>query len=135
MAQGIWNGEEEGICRIISFKRGTYVQWSHIFQNMCWEIPIGMKIKSIVYDPPYWENLKISHLLYHMCIFQKVSYYLWRHTSLKIVTHLVLVEILFFWILKINSGQEKKVENKISPLIILNKVMSCVFWRKIIFLW
>jgi hypothetical protein len=42
---------------------------------------IGMKKKSIFYELPYWEHLKISHLLDPMHIFKKISSSLWRHIS------------------------------------------------------
>ena len=35
---------------------------------------IGMKRKSIFYDLPYWEHIKISHLLDPMHIFKNVSF-------------------------------------------------------------
>ena len=43
------------------------------------KFPIGMKKKSIFYDLPYWEHLKISHSLDPMHIFKNVSSSLWRH--------------------------------------------------------
>jgi hypothetical protein len=42
-----------------------------------------MKRKSIFYELPYWEHLKISHLLDPMHIFKSVSSSLWRHISSK----------------------------------------------------
>jgi hypothetical protein len=42
---------------------------------------IGMKIKSIFYELPYWEHLKIGHLLDLMHILKNVSSSLWRHIS------------------------------------------------------
>ena len=42
-----------------------------------------MKRKSIFYNLPYWEHLKITHLLDPMHIFKKNSSYLWRHISSK----------------------------------------------------
>ena len=44
---------------------------------------IGMKRKSIFYDLPYWEHLKIAHLLDPMHIFKNVSSSLWTHISSK----------------------------------------------------
>ena len=44
---------------------------------------IGMKRKYIFYNLPYWEHLKITHLLDPMHIFKNVSSYLWRHISPK----------------------------------------------------
>ena len=42
-----------------------------------------MKRKSILYNLPYWEHLKITQLLDPMHIFKNVSYSLWRHISSK----------------------------------------------------
>ena len=39
----------------------------------------GMKRKSIFYGLPYWEHLKIIHLLDPMHIFKNVSCSLWIH--------------------------------------------------------
>ena len=47
------------------------------------KIPKGMKRKLIFYELPYWEHLKISHLLYPMHIFKNVSCSLWHHISSK----------------------------------------------------
>ena len=43
----------------------------------------GMKRKSIFYELPYWELLKIVHLLDPMNIFKSVSYSLWKNISSK----------------------------------------------------
>jgi hypothetical protein len=42
-----------------------------------------MKMKSVFYELPYWEHVKIAHLLDPMHIFKNVSYSLWRHISSK----------------------------------------------------
>ena len=47
------------------------------------KFPIGMKRKSIFYNLPYWEHLKITHLLDPMHIFKNVSSSLWRQISSK----------------------------------------------------
>ena len=47
------------------------------------KILVGMKWKSIFYNLPYWEHLKILHLLNPMNILKTVSYSLWRHISSK----------------------------------------------------
>jgi hypothetical protein len=47
------------------------------------KIPIGMKRKSVFYELPYWENLKIGHLLGPMHILKNVSSSLWKHISLN----------------------------------------------------
>jgi hypothetical protein len=44
---------------------------------------IWIKMKSIIYELPYWEHLKISLLLDPMHIFKNVSSSLWRHISSK----------------------------------------------------
>jgi hypothetical protein len=45
-------------------------------------MPIGqMKRKSLFYELPYWEHLKIGHLLDPMNIFKTISSSLWRHIS------------------------------------------------------
>ena len=53
------------------------------FETYVEKFPIGMKRKSIFYDLPYWEHLKISYLLDPMHIFKKNSSSLWRHISSK----------------------------------------------------
>ena len=53
------------------------------FDTYVEKIPIGMKRKSIFYEIPYWEHLKIVHLLDPMHILKNVSSSLWRHISLK----------------------------------------------------
>ena len=53
------------------------------FDTYVEKCPIGMKRKSIFYNLPYWEHLKINHLLDLMHTFSNVSYYLWRHISSK----------------------------------------------------
>ena len=47
------------------------------------KIPEGMKNKSIFYELPYWEYLKIAHLLDHVHIFKNVSCSLWHHIPSK----------------------------------------------------
>ena len=42
-----------------------------------------MKRTFVFYELPYWEHLKISHLLDPMHIFKNVSSSLWRHKSSK----------------------------------------------------
>ena len=45
------------------------------------KLPVGMKRKSIFYELPYWEHIKIVHFLYPMHIFKNKSSSLWRHIS------------------------------------------------------
>ena len=51
------------------------------FDTYVEKIPIGMKRKSIFYELPYWEHLKISHLLDPIHILINVSSSLWRQIS------------------------------------------------------
>jgi hypothetical protein len=51
------------------------------FDTYVEKIPIGMKRKSIFYELPYWEHLKIGHLVDPMHIFKNVSSSLWRQIS------------------------------------------------------
>ena len=44
------------------------------FDTYVEKFPIGMKRKIIFYELPYWEHLKISHLLDPMHIFNNISY-------------------------------------------------------------
>ena len=53
------------------------------FDTYVEKFPIRMKRKSIFYNKPYWEHLKITHLLDPMHIFKNVSSSLWRHISSK----------------------------------------------------
>ena len=54
-----------------------------LFDAYVEKLPIGMRMKSIFYNLPYWENLKITHLLSPMHIFKNVSSSLQRHVSSK----------------------------------------------------
>ena len=49
------------------------------FDTYVEKFPIGMKRKFVLYELPYWEHLKIVHLLDPMHIFKNVSSSLWRH--------------------------------------------------------
>ena len=53
------------------------------FETYVEKFPIGIKRKYIFYTLPYWDHLKITHLLYLMHIFKNVSSSLWRHISSK----------------------------------------------------
>ena len=53
------------------------------FDTYVEKFPIGMKRIYIFYNLPYWEHLKITHLLDTMHLFKNVSSSLWRHISLK----------------------------------------------------
>jgi hypothetical protein len=51
------------------------------FDTYVEKIPIGMKIKYVFYELPYWEHLKIIHLLDPMHILKNISSSLWRYMS------------------------------------------------------
>ena len=53
------------------------------FNTYVEKMPKWMKRKSIFYELPYWEHLKIVHLLDPMRIFKNVLSSLWRHIWLK----------------------------------------------------
>jgi hypothetical protein len=55
----------------------------YFFDTYVEKMPIGMKMKSVFYELPYWEHLKISHLLDPMHILKNVSSTLWRQISLN----------------------------------------------------
>ena len=61
-----------------------------LFDTYIEKFPIGMKRKSIFYKLPYWEHLKITHLLDPMLIFKNVSSSLWMHISSKQSDRLVV---------------------------------------------
>jgi len=54
-----------------------------LFDNYVEKFPIGIKMKFVFYELPYWEHTKITHLLDPIHIFKNVSSSLWRHISLK----------------------------------------------------
>jgi hypothetical protein len=60
------------------------------------KILIRMKRKSVFYEIPYWEHLKISHLVDLMYILKNVSYSLWRNISLNKRKKLVVMRDLIF---------------------------------------
>ena len=66
----------------------------YFFNTNVEKFSIGMKRKSIFYDLPYWEHLKIAHLLDPMHIFKNVSSSLWRHISLKKIDTLAVRKAL-----------------------------------------
>ena len=53
------------------------------FDSYVGKLAFGMKMKFVFYELPYWEHLKISHLLDPMHIFKNDSSYLWSHISSK----------------------------------------------------
>ena len=53
------------------------------FDTYVEKFPIGMKMKYVFYELPYWEHIKIAHLLDPIHVFKNVSYYLWSHISSK----------------------------------------------------
>ena len=102
---------------------------SEFFDTSVEKFPIGMKIKSIFYNLPYQEHLKITHLLDPMNIFKNVSSSLWRHKSSKQSETLVVRKYLITSKNKNKIGQDdQKVQDQrqaLVPLIgISKKVMS-----------
>jgi hypothetical protein len=53
------------------------------FDTYVEKMPIGMKRKSAFYELPYWEHLKIGHLLDPMHILKNVASSLGRNISLN----------------------------------------------------
>jgi hypothetical protein len=53
------------------------------FDTYAEKMPIGMKMKYVFYEIPYWEHLKIFHLLDPMHIIKNVSSSLWRLIQLN----------------------------------------------------
>ena len=78
----------------------------YFFHTYVEKFPIRMKRKSVFYDLPYWEHLKIAHLLDPMHIFKNVSSSLWRHISSKQSDTLAVRKDLITQKLKINIGQD-----------------------------
>jgi len=74
---------ERDITKIFNSNGDPMFDDLELFDTYVEKLPIGMKNKSIFYEIPYWEHLKISHLLDPMHIFKNVSYSLWRHISSK----------------------------------------------------
>jgi hypothetical protein len=85
------------------------------FDTYVEKIPIGMKMKSLFYEIPYWEHLKIGHLIDLVHTLKNVSSSLWRHISLNKSEGLAI---------RRDIGQEKKLEERLVPLGLLKKVMS-----------
>ena len=52
-----------------------------VFDTYVEKMPIGMEMKSVFYEFPYWEHIKIGHLVYPLHILKNASYSLWRHIS------------------------------------------------------
>ena len=69
---------------------------------------IGMKRKPVFYELPYYEHLKISHLLYPMHILKMFHLHYGGTYHRNKITHWLLREILFLQKLKRNIGQDKK---------------------------
>lgn len=65
-----------------------------LFDTHVEKFSIGMKRKSIFHELPYWEHLKISHILDIMHKFKNVSSSLWRHISSKGSDRLVVMRHL-----------------------------------------
>jgi hypothetical protein len=83
-----------------------------LFDTYFEKMPIEIKNKYIFYELMYCEHLKIVHLLYPMHILKNVSYYLWRHISLKKSDTMAIREDLLssntkkrHWTIKENRGE------------------------------
>jgi hypothetical protein len=70
------------------------------------KIPTRMKRQFVFYVLPYWEHLKISHLLDPMHILKNISSFLQRHVSPKKLKHWVLGDIFFLQILYNNISHK-----------------------------
>jgi hypothetical protein len=79
------------------------------------KIPIGMKRKSVFYDLPYWENLKIGHLLDPMHILKNVSSSLWRHISWNKSDTMVFMRDLIALNTKRRHWPRNKIRGEASP--------------------
>ena len=95
-----------------------------LFDTYVEKFHIGMKNKFVFYELPYWEHLKIAHLLDTMHIFKNVSSSLWGHINQNKVTHWLLGEVLFLQKLKRNIGEDTKLEERLVPSGLSKKVMS-----------
>ena len=67
----------------------------NFFETYIEKFRIGMKRKYFFYEIPYWENLKISHLLDPTHIFKMVHILYGGTYHRKKVTHQPLGEMLF----------------------------------------
>jgi len=54
-----------------------------LFNNYVEKFSIGIKRKYVFYELPFWEHLKIAHLIDPMLLFKNVSYSLCMHISLR----------------------------------------------------
>ena len=88
---------------------------TEFFDTYVEKFPIGMKRKSLFYELPYWEHLKISHLLYPMHIFKNVSSSLWRHISSKESDRLVVRRDLISSKNKIKHCPRQEIRGEVGP--------------------
>ena len=77
-----------------------------LFYTYVEKFPIGMKRKSIFYDLPYWQHIKVTHLLDPMHIFKMFHLLYGGIYKRKKVTHWLLGKILLLQKLKRNIGQD-----------------------------
>jgi hypothetical protein len=65
------------------------------FDTYVEKMSIGLKMKSIFYELPYWEHIKIGHLLGPMHILKNVLSSLWSHiSSNKSDTLVVMIDLI-----------------------------------------
>ena len=75
--------KEKEIVDMFNSNEETMFDDHEFFNTYVVKIPIGMKRKLVFFELPYWEHLKIVHLLDPMDIFKNVSCSLWCHISSK----------------------------------------------------
>ena len=85
------------------------------FDTYVEKFPIGMKRKSILYNLPYSEHLKITYLLDPMHIFKNVSSSLWRKISSKQGDTLVVRKDLITSKTKKKHGPRQESRGESSP--------------------
>ena len=75
--------KEKGFSKMFDSNAKPLINDFEFFDTYEEKMPIGMKIKSIIYELLYWEHLMIVHLLDPMHILKNVSFSLWRYISSK----------------------------------------------------
>ena len=75
--------KEKKIAEMFDSNREPIFNDTEFFDTYDEKIPKGMKRKSIFYELPYWEHLKIAHLIDPMHTLKNVSSSLWTHISSK----------------------------------------------------
>ena len=65
-------GKEKEFIEIFDSNGEPMFDDPELFDTYIEKFPFVMKRKSILYNLPYWEHIKITHLLDHMHIFKNV---------------------------------------------------------------